>query len=140
MFSAHASTARTAAHFAGAYHQTGVATGVQMATPHRLVEMLFDGLMDAIAQAQGAMAQGDIDLKCRAIKRAVSIVSEGLRGGLDLKAGQALAADLDQLYAYIVTRLTLANLRNDQAALRECADLVRPLREAWKAIGPQAQG
>jgi flagellar protein FliS len=111
---------------------------VQMASPHRLVEMLFDGLLDSIAQAQGAIAQGQVELKGRAIKRAVSIVVEGLRGGLNLDAGQALAADLDKLYAYIVTRLTVANLRNDDAALRECADLIRPLRDAWKEIAPQA--
>jgi flagellar protein FliS len=138
MFSAHAPSARSAAAFAGAYHQTGVSTGVQMASPHRLVEMLFDGLLDSIAQAQGAIAQGQVELKGRAIKRAVSIVVEGLRGGLNLDAGQALAADLDKLYAYIVTRLTVANLRNDDAALRECADLIRPLRDAWKEIAPQA--
>lgn len=140
MFSAPAPHARRGAAFAGAYHQTQVTTGVEMASPHRLVEMLFDGFLDAVAQAIGAIEQQQVELKARAIQRAVSIVGEGLRGGLDLRAGAKLAADLDALYAYIEQRLTLANLRSDTAALRECADLVRPLRDAWKQIAPPAGG
>ena len=35
--------------------------------------------------------------------------------------------------------LTHANLRNDDAALRECAELLTPLRDAWKLITPQKQ-
>lgn len=69
----------------------------------------------------------------------VRIVDEGLRACLDLKAGGALAADLQALYAYIGQRLTQANLRNDVAALDECKRLVDPLRDAWLAIAPQAE-
>jgi flagellar protein FliS len=34
--------------------------------------------------------------------------------------------------------LTFANLRNDEAALEECQRLMRPLQEAWIAIGDSA--
>ncbi len=42
--------------FANAYRQVGNETAVASATPHRLIEMLFDGCMDALAQARGALA------------------------------------------------------------------------------------
>ena len=88
------------------------------------------------ATAKGAMANGQIETKGRAISRAFRIVDEGLKASLDLRAGGPLAADLADLYAYITLRLTQANLRNDVLALDECLALIHPLREAWAAIGP----
>ena len=122
----------------GLYQQVGLETQLAGASPHHLVAMLFDGYMEALAQARGAMRAGQIELKGRAIGRALGIVQEGLRAGLDLKVGGSLARDLDDLYAYIAGRLTLANLRNDEAMLDECQRLVQPLREAWASIAPAA--
>jgi flagellar protein FliS len=119
------------------YQQVGVETRLAGATPHALVAMLFDGWMEAVAQARGAMRSGDIGAKGQAIGRAVRIIDEGLRAGLDLRAGGALARDLHELYGYLTMRLTAANLRNDEAALDECQRLMRPLQEAWAAIAPQ---
>ena len=123
--------------FANAYRQVGAETGVAGASPHRLIEMLFDGFMDALAQARGAMRSGQLEAKGRAIGRAVRIVDEGLRASLDLEAGGSLAQDLHDLYGYLTMRLTLANVRNDEAGLDECVRLVQPLREAWASIAPQ---
>jgi flagellar protein FliS len=95
--------------------------------------------MEALAQARGAMREGRLEVKGAAIGRAVRIVEEGLRGGLDLRAGGNLARDLDELYAYLAMRLTLANLRNDEAALDECQRLMRPVHEAWLAIAEEAE-
>jgi flagellar secretion chaperone FliS len=128
---------RTAAS-AGAYRQIGVETGVSGASPHQLVSLLFDGCIDAIAQARGALRQGDVQAKGQAIGRAVRIVEEGLGAGLDLEAGGALAADLRALYAYVALRLTRANLHNDDAALAECQRLIEPVREAWSRIAGDA--
>ena len=122
--------------FAGAYQQVGVVTGVAAATPHRLVLMLFDGYDEALAQALGALRDGPVETKCRAIGRAARIVDEGLKASLDLEGGGTLAADLRELYAYVSLRLVQANLHNDAAALDECRRLIRPLRDAWAAIDP----
>lgn len=122
----------------GLYQQVGVETKIDSATPHQLVAMLFDGFLEAVAQARGAMRAQNLELKGRAISRAVRIIDEGLRPGLDLRAGGKLAADLQELYAYVTMRLTVANLRNDESALAECQDLVQPLRDAWNSIGAQA--
>ncbi|HRH86757.1 MAG TPA: flagellar export chaperone FliS [Rubrivivax sp.] len=123
---------------AGAYRQVGVLTGVSTATPHQLVLMLFDGFDEALAQALGALRDGAIDAKCRAIGRAGRIVDEGLRANLDLGGGGTLAADLRDLYAYVSLRLVRANLDNDAAGIDECRRLMQPLREAWVSITPEA--
>lgn len=125
---------------AGLYQQVGVESQLADATPHHLVAMLFDGFLEAVAQARGAMQAADPAAKGAAIGRAVRIIEEGLRAGLDTQAGGSLARDLSDLYTYVVMRLTLGNLRNDENALIESQSLMQPLRDAWMAIGKQASG
>jgi flagellar secretion chaperone FliS len=133
MFAATASLA-TAERQAGAYRQMHAATGVQGASPHALVTMLFDGLVGALAEARGAIRNRNVALKGRAIGRAVRIVDEGLGASLNLDEGGKIAADLGALYRYISLRLTCANLHNDEAALDECLHLIEPVRAAWAGI------
>ena len=110
----------------GLYQQVGIETRVGAANSHQLVALLFEGYMEALAQARGAMRNDQREAKGLALGRAVRIVEEGLRAGLDLQAGGSLARDLNDLYNYLSTRLTLANLRNDEAMLDECQRLVLP--------------
>ncbi|MEF7613460.1 flagellar export chaperone FliS [Aquincola sp. MAHUQ-54] len=140
MYAPHAASPFGHAHpFANMYRSVGVRTSVDAADPHRLVAMLFDGFMDAVAQARGALQSGDVERKGRAISRAARIVDEGLKASLNLEAGGTLANDLSDLYSYVTLRLTQANLRNDEQALEECRRLIEPLREAWASIAPQAE-
>lgn len=120
------------------YREVGVTSAVDGANPHRLIEMLYDGLLESIAEARGALRAKNIEGKCRSISRAVRIVDEGLKGGLDMNVGGDLANNLSMLYGYVSQRLTLANLHNDEAMLQECVDLIQPLRDAWVQIGGQA--
>lgn len=120
---------------ASVYRQMAVETGVAGASPHQLVLMLFDAFADSVTQARGAMRSRQVEQKGRAIGRALRIVNEGLREGLNLREGGSLAADLNDLYAYVTLRLMQANLANDETALDECQRLMVPLREAWAAIG-----
>lgn len=122
---------------ASLYRNVGAATAVASASPHKLVSMLYHALAGEIAAARGALQRGDVPEKCRAIGHAVRIVEEGLVAPLDLERGGVLAGNLRDLYDYVVRRLTIANLRNDDAALVECAGLVRTMLEGWDAIGPQ---
>jgi flagellar secretion chaperone FliS len=140
MFTAATPTAFGRSHgFANAYARVGVETSVNTASAHKLIELLFNGFMDQVTLARGALRAGQIEAKGAAISRAARIVDEGLKAGLNLEAGGRLATDLDSLYAYVTLRLLAANLRNDELALDECARLIAPLRDAWVAIGPQVE-
>jgi flagellar protein FliS len=126
-----------AAAMSGLYQRVGVETGVDAASPHHLVTMLYDGLLESMALARGALRTNQVDVKCRAISRAVRIIDEGLRCALNTEAGGELATNLSDLYFYVSMRLTKANLRNDDAAIEECIKLIEPLRQAWVSIGDQ---
>jgi len=110
-----------------AYALVGVETGVMSASPHKLVLMLFDGALLAIAMARQAMATNKIAEKGEEISRAINIISNGLKVSLDTQAGGELAARLGALYDYMCNRLLQANLRNEAAALNEVDALLREL-------------
>lgn len=122
---------------ASAYNQVLISTSVDGATPHQLVSLLYRSIASEIAAARGAMARGEIAEKGRAISHAARMIEEGLRAPLDVQAGGKLALDLANLYQYLVHRLTLANLKNDDAVLAECAGLIDVLRDAWDGIAEQ---
>lgn len=120
---------------ASAYKRVAVETSVQGADPHTLVGLLFDALLQSIAEARGAMVRGDTAAKGAALGKAVRILEEGLKAGLNLREGGEIAANLRQLYSYATLRLTQANLRNDPKALEEVSRLIEPVAQSWKAIG-----
>lgn len=118
------------------YSSVKVHSGVEAASPHRLIQMLLEGALDRIAQAKGAMAQKQIARKGELIGKAVAIVG-GLQGSLNDKEGGKLAANLDGLYDYIIRRLTQANYENNSEYLDECGRLLGEIKTAWDAISNQ---
>ena len=125
---------------AQAYARVGVETGVASADPHRLVLMLYDGVLRCIAEARGHMERREVADKGRMLSRAIQIIEEGLILSLDESTGGDLARQLKGLYAYMSKRIVLANARDDAALLDEVVRLLGELREAWEAIRPAAAG
>lgn len=121
------------------YREVGAVTSLDGASPHKLVSLLYSALASQIARARGALTRRDFADKGAAIAHAVRIVEEGLSAPLDMQAGGAIAINLRDLYDYMARQLTLGNLRNDDAALSECARLLETLREGWDGIADQVQ-
>lgn len=121
---------------ASAYAKVGIETGVVAASPHKLIVMLFDGVLAALATAQQHMKTGDIAAKGLAISKAIDIIHCGLRASLDHNAGGEIAASLDALYEYMTNRLLMANLNNQPEIIDEVQRLLQDLRSAWEAIAP----
>lgn len=121
-----------------AYAKIGVESGVAAADPHKLISMLYQGALLAIANARNGILRKDIPAKGAAISKAVAIIDEGLNASLDKKAGGDLAQNLSSLYSYMSMRLLAANLKNDMAALDEVARLLNDLKGAWEGIRPAA--
>lgn len=118
-----------------AYRQLGVETAVADATPHKLIAMLFDGADEQIRKAGSAMARGDHATKGESLTRAIRILDEGLRASIDDRGG-ALAANLRDLYTYMIGRLLGASARNDPKPLDEVLALLHEISSAWAQIAP----
>ena len=119
---------------AAAYKRASVESSVEMADPHQLVNLLFEALQRALGSAKLNMQAGDVPGKCKQITNAIAILDEGLKAPLDLEKGGEIAKNLFDLYEYCVTRLILANAKNDISALDEVARLIEPVASGWKQI------
>lgn len=117
-----------------AYASVAIESGVLAADPHKLIAMLYQGALLAIANAKNGMLRKDIPAKGAAISQAIQIIGEGLQASLNKNVGGELAQNLDALYGYMCTRLLSANLENNIEALDEVARLLNELKGAWDGI------
>ncbi|WP_096084578.1 flagellar export chaperone FliS [Agaribacterium haliotis] len=115
------------------YSQVKTHSGVEDASPHQLICMLFDGALERIAQAKGAMDHGNVELKGAKINSAINIVN-GLRENLNHDDSEDISANLERLYEYITRILSQAHLKNDKSLLDEAAVLLADISTAWKQI------
>jgi len=119
-----------------AYNTVGVESSVDSADPHKLILLLYQGALLAIASAKNQILRQEIAAKGASISHAIAIIERGLKGSLDVQRGGDLAKNLDDLYTYMTQRLLLANQRNDTALLDEVSRLLIELRTAWESIRP----
>jgi len=123
----------------GAYATVGLETGVAAASPHKLVVMLYDGVIVALLSAINGIKSSNIGIKGTSISKAITIIDNGLRASLEKKAGGEIAQNLDSLYDYMSRRLLEANIKSDAAIVEEIHGLMSDLREAWVQIGEQQE-
>jgi len=115
------------------YESLGFKDSVEFCEPHQLVGMLFDALIDSLADSKRFLTEMDLCAKGRSLSRCQKILY-GLRSTLDFNAGGELARSLDALYEYCLRRLSSANAENNEAALAEVASLMSEIREAWQLM------
>lgn len=117
-----------------AYRHIGVETSMATTDQHQIVTLLYDGFLQALNEARGALARQDVLAKCNAINRALRILTEGLGTALDRQDGGEIARNLSALYDYCMFKLVHANAKNDDAALQEVYGLIEPIAQSWKSI------
>jgi flagellar protein FliS len=118
-----------------AYQSVRRSTLVEGASPHQLIEMLYDGALSNIAIARQHLANGNRQLLHVHVDKAVAIVQE-LQGSLRDYETNELAGNLFELYSYLVSTLISANQSMDDEGFGVCAQLIDILRDAWQAIAP----
>ena len=115
------------------YGEVQVQSGTAYADSVQLIQMLFDGLIDSLAAAEGQIERKEIQAKGESLSRATRIVL-GLQGSLDMEKGGEIAANLAELYDYCMRRLMHANLKNDADAVREVRGLMDEVRDGWALV------
>lgn len=122
-----------------AYNRVAVDARIQVASPHELISMLYDGVLESLANAQGALRRGDLSAKGKAINKCILLLGEGLKSGLSPEGGN-LTDNLNQLYDYCILRLTSANINNDESAIEEVRALIVTVADGWRGISGIQQG
>tara|TARA_B110000879_G_scaffold95033_1_gene129904 strand:+ start:194 stop:577 length:384 start_codon:yes stop_codon:yes gene_type:complete len=118
---------------ANQYRSVELETKVSSASPHQLIQMLFEGVVERLNQAKSASQRGDIAGRGLFLGKALSIVS-GLRDSLNMELDSELPKNLDSLYEYIQFRLVKANLHDDTSAYDEIIGLIKTIKSGWESI------
>jgi flagellar protein FliS len=96
------------------------------------IVLLYQGAIRFATQHLAFVERGNIEGAHNASIRSQEIVT-ALRGSLDLAAGP-IALQLDQLYDFVLGRLTNGNMAKDPHPTEEAIQVLRGLLEAWQEI------
>lgn len=120
------------------YQSVDLRATVETASPHKLISMLMDGALGALAKAKGAMERENIEERTEQLNRASDIVL-GLKGSLDLEKGGEIAANLDALYDYMLRSIVESNRNNDTEKVQELMDLILEIKQGWSEMPNELQ-
>jgi len=119
------------------YSRIEVASGVEAASPHQVIQMMMGGVLARLAAARGHIERREMADKGARIGEAIDII-ECLRSHLDMNAGRGLSVNLERLYEYMTRRLLEASVHNDSAAVHEVERLMAEVKSGWDAIADAA--
>lgn len=117
-----------------AYAKIGVESAVMSASNDQLITLLFDGALSALVRARLFLQEGNIVKKGESLSKAINIIDNGLKLGLDESTEDELTQNLLGLYRYMVHRLLRANIDNDPQGIEEVEALLRNIADAWKEV------
>ena len=109
----------------------------QTAPPGQLVLMLYEGAIRFLERALTGFQLED-PVECNEtisnnIIRAQAILHE-LNVSLNMEAGGEFSQTMRRLYNYLDVRLMESNLHKEPAGIREAADRLTTLRDAWATM------
>lgn len=106
-------------------------TSVQSASKEKVLLMLYEGAIRFTKQAIKAAEEKKIADRGMMIGRVYDIIME-LNNTLDHKVGGDISKNLEQLYMFIMEKLTRANITGDPEHLRVCLKIIENLYEGWQ--------
>ena len=100
------------------------------ASPMELVRILYEGAVQSVQEAIGALHSGDILARGQAVNKAIEILAE-LRVSLRRDVQEQYSNTLAELYGYIQHQLIRAHAEQSESLLQEAARLLNTLLEGW---------
>lgn len=116
------------------YRSVDVSSKVEGASPHRLVAILYEELIQSMALMKQAVRKGDAARRNGAASRATMLV-QALEASLDYDKGGDIARALRTVYGETRRLLGVARADNDADAIGRAQAIVGEIAEAWTAIG-----
>lgn len=116
------------------YQDADLAIRTAAATPHQLVVMLFNGLLDELTRAKGHIQARRFERKAESINKCIDILN-ALTSALDYERGGDLALRLAGLYDYCVYRLYDASHHLSVEHIGEVETLLGTIQQGWEGMG-----
>jgi flagellar protein FliS len=115
------------------YRKVSLDSSIAVASPHKVIQMMFAGALERLAQGRYAIEQNNLEFKGVSLGKAVSIVA-GLNSSLNMEAEGDVAGNLSALYDFMLQKISDANMNNDVQAIDDATGILRVIKEAWDAI------
>ena len=116
------------------YQSVDISSKIEGATPHRLVQIMYEELLKALDAMAFATARGDYVQRGEHQSKVLAILT-GLETSLDFDKGGQIAVDLVAIYRE-ARRLVVAGGRDSDAKLvTQTRDMIQEISNAWDAIG-----
>jgi flagellar protein FliS len=116
------------------YRAIDVSSKIEGASPHRLVSILYEELVSALATMKLAIRRVDGARQRDAQARALVIV-QSLDSSLDFSRGGEIARALSSVYSEVRRLTMLGGNAQDAEAIDRGQKLVAEIAEAWNQIG-----
>ncbi|MDD2342126.1 MAG: flagellar export chaperone FliS [Tolumonas sp.] len=115
-----------------AYKSNSLEADMSVADPHRVIQLMLQGLLERLAQTKGAIERKDYQMKSVLVSKAMALIN-GLQDSLDLSYGK-IPQDLFALYDYMKNRLLDSSKEMDSTPIDEIMGLVVTIKSAWDQI------
>jgi flagellar secretion chaperone FliS len=116
------------------YQRVDAVSRVEGASPHQLVSILYEELLQALDAMSVAMARRDFSMRGDRQARALRLLS-GLETSLDFEGGGEIATGLAKIYREARRLVIAAGRDNDAARVQQAREMLGEVSEAWAAIG-----
>ena len=116
------------------YQSVDISSRIEGATPHQLVQIMYEELLKALDAMAFATSRGDYVQRGERQSRVLAILT-GLETSLDFDKGGQIAVDLVAIYRE-ARRLVIAGGREGNAQLViQAREMIAEISTAWEAIG-----
>lgn len=120
------------------YHNQYRRNAISTSGQERLIIMMYEGAIKFTTMAIQSIDEGDIAGQGKYISKTHDIISE-LSLALDIEKGGEIALRLESLYQYMLSQLTIANIKSDRRILENIIKILSPLNNAWEQLLPASK-
>ncbi len=111
-------------------YNTYVQNNVNIESPYKLIEMLYEGILRFNVNAKKAIEENNVEQRTYWLNRSSAVISE-LKATLNFSHGD-VSHYLDGLYSYQLQLLLEAGLQKDSEKVDEVSNVFKGLLEAWR--------
>lgn len=108
------------------------------ANPHRLVQMVYQSILEKLAVMKGCIERNDQVSKSQ-LNTKIQLLFVELRKSINYDLGGEISENLDRLYDYCARLVSEASASNNKAKLDEVISLIGIIKESWDKIENEAQ-
>lgn len=119
------------------YRKASVNAELAMADPYTITKALYQGVVERLGQAKGAISRGNIEEKAKKLSAASAII-EHLKATLDPTQAPEIAKNLSMIYDFMLEKIADASLNMDEQPIDDALRAFMPIKEAWDSIPQEA--